>query len=149
MTVDETQERNLIGAIEKRVPKALKATLKTVLVGTVFLGFWLLLSSVLAGYPEYLTLFSVLAWGLIFFTFVISVTEGTMYKFGLVIARSLFLIIYTVYATNLGTLSFDMKGFHLTVEFTAILGLTVVVSLLVMAKGMLEALEFTSESPRD
>ena len=68
-----------------------KATLITAVAGIFWLVLWLLISSFLANFPEYLTRFAVLAWALLFFTFAIKVSEGTIYKYILIIIRAFYL----------------------------------------------------------
>jgi hypothetical protein len=131
------------------IPRIAKAALATVAVGVFLFVVWIFLSAVFSGFPGYMTLFAILAWATIFFTFAVKVSEGTIYKFIFIIARALFLIVYIVYATNCGTLTLDFKEFQLTVEFIPLLALMIVIGLLSMAKGILQALEFASQSPKD
>ena len=126
-----------------------KATLVTAVAGVFWLVLWLLISSLLADFPEYLVLFAVLAWALLFFTFAIKVSEGTIYKYILIIMRGFFLIVYTAYATNCGVRTIKIEDFTFTVEFIPLLALMIAINLLAMARGLLQAIEFTSQSPKD
>ena len=135
-------------AFRKLFRRIAKATLMTVVAGIFWLVLWLLISSFLANFPEYLTRFAVLAWALLFFTFAIKVSEGTIYKYILIIARAFFLIVYVAYATNYGVLTVKID-FTFTVEFIPLLALMIAINLLAMARGLLQAIEFTSQSPKD
>ena len=126
-----------------------KATLITAVAGVFGLVLWLLISSLLSDFPEYLAHFAVLAWALLSFTFAIKVSEGTIYKYILIIARAFFLIVYVAYATNCGVLSIKIEEFTLAIEFIPLLALMIVINLLAMARGLLQAIEFTSQSPKD
>jgi len=126
-----------------------KATLVTAVTGVLWLVLWLLISSLLADFPEYLALFAVLVWALLFFTFAIKVSEGTIYKYILIIMRGFFLIVYTAYATNCGVRTVKIEDFTLTVEFIPLLALMITINLLAIARGLLQAIEFTSQSPKD
>jgi hypothetical protein len=126
-----------------------KATLLTAVLGVFLFVIWLLISSFLASFPEYLALFAVLIWALLFFTFAIKISEGTIYKYILIIARGFFFIVYIAYATNYGVLTVKIEEFTLTVEFVPLLALMIAINLLAMARGLLQAIEFTSQSPKD
>ena len=136
-------------AFRKLFRRIAKATLMTVVAGIFWLVLWLLISSFLANFPEYLTRFAVLAWALLFFTFTIKVSEGTIYKYILIIARVFFLIVYVAYTTNYGVLTVKIEDFTFTVEFIPLLALMIAINLLAMARGLLQAIEFTSQSPKD
>lgn len=110
---------------------------------------WFLTSMFLASFPNYLTLFSVLAWSLLFFTFTIALAEGTIYKYILRITRAFFLIVYLTYATNSGVLSINFENLAFTVEFIPLLALMITINLLDIAKGLLQVMEFAAQSPKD
>jgi len=143
------ESEGLRQTLVKSISKILKAALVTAVVGLLLLVFWLATSGIFAGYPEYSTLFTILTVFILFFTFSIRVSEGTIFRYGFIVARSLFLIFFIAYATNSGVLSIVGLGFQFTVEFIPILGLMVVACLLGVAKGLLGAIEFISESPKD
>ncbi len=143
------EERNWKATLRKLVPRILKATILTAIMGFFLLAVWMLISTFLTSYPSYLTLFAVFAWATLIFTFAIRATEGTIYKYVFVIARPLFLIIYLIYATNGGILAIDVMKFHFTAEFIPLLALMIFVNFVTVAKGMLEAIEFTSEVPNE
>ena len=136
-------------AFRKLFRRIAKATLMTVVAGIFWLVLWLLISSLLVDFPWYLARFAVLAWALLFFTFTIKVSEGTIYKYILIIARAFFLIVYVAYATNYGVLTVKIEDFTFTVEFIPLLALMIAINLLAMARGLLQAIEFTSQSPKD
>jgi hypothetical protein len=126
-----------------------RAFLLTAASGVFWLVIWFLTSMLLANFPNYQTLFTVLAWGLLFFTFAIALAEGTIYKYLLIIIRAFFLIVYLAYATNSGTLTINFENFTLTVEFVPLLALLIVINLLDIARGLLQAIEFAAQSPKD
>jgi len=149
MSSIEPKQRSLRERFMKFVPRIFKATIITAIVGIILLVFWVLLSGFLSFYPKYLALFAVLIWAILFFTFGIRVSEGTIFKYGFIVGRALFLIIFFTYATNGGILTLSTTGFEFTMEFIPILGLLIVASLLSMGQGILEAIEFVSEGPKD
>lgn len=103
----------------------------------------------MAWYPEYQKFFAVFAWATVLFTFAIRVADGSIFKYCFIVGRAFFLIIYTVYATNAGMLTLDLMNFHFTLEFVPLLAFMILANILAIAKGVLQAMEFTSESSRE
>ncbi|MEM3797116.1 MAG: hypothetical protein QXY74_01605 [Candidatus Bathyarchaeia archaeon] len=126
-----------------------RAVLITAASAVLWLIVWFLTSMFLAGFPEYPKLFSTIAWGLLFFTFTIALAEGTIYKYILIIARAFFLMIYLTYATNWGVLTANFGNLMFTVEFTSLIALIIAINLLEVARGLLLAIEFAAQSPKD
>jgi len=131
------------------IPRTAKAALTTAVVGAFLFVFWIFVSAVFSSFPEYMALFAIWAWAAIFFTFAVKVCEGTIYKYIFSIAQAFFLIIYIIYATNYGVLTLNFEELRFTVEFVPLLALIIVACLLSLARSILQALEFTSQSPRD
>ncbi len=148
MSEIEIKERNIV-ASKKLVTRLAKAIIITAAFGIFFLIIWSIASPLLTSYPHYLTLFTILVWVTLFFTFATRLTEGTIYKHTLVIGQAFFMILYLIYATNGGFLTFDFADLHFTIELTPLLALVIVPNLLAMAKGILEMLEFTSGVPKE
>ncbi|MEM2147326.1 MAG: hypothetical protein QXJ94_01835, partial [Candidatus Bathyarchaeia archaeon] len=129
--------------------RVVKATLFTAVSGIFWLILWFLTSMILKDLPQYLELFAVLAWGLIFFTFAITFSEGTIYKYILIIIRAFFLIVYLAYSTNCGVFTVTFENVSFTVEFVPLLAVMIVASLLSMIRGILQAIEFAAQTPKD
>jgi len=142
---EKSWKENLRGSAHR----ILKATIITVFLGIFLLVLWVFVVQLFKDYPEYQKLYAILAWAIVFFTFATKVTEETIYKFVLIIARALFLIIYFIYATNGGVFTINFMDMRLTIEFVSILALMVLVNFLEMVRGVLQAIEFTSASPKD
>lgn len=135
--------------LKKFSKNIVKACSITAIVGVLLLVLWFVLSKVLENFPEYLQLFSVLAVAIVLFTFATRITEGTIYKYVFAIGQSFFLIIYLIYATEGGTLAINIMDLHFSIEFVPLLALMIVINILAIAKGILQAIEFMSESPKD
>ncbi|MGB9853839.1 MAG: hypothetical protein ACPLRY_03410 [Candidatus Bathyarchaeales archaeon] len=133
----------------KLVFRIAKATFITAIVGVAFLILWFFTSMFSAIYPQYSTSFAILAWATLFFTFATTLSEETIYKYIFIVMRAFFLIVYFAYATNFGLLSLNIEGLNLTIEFMPLLALMVLANLLDMARGLLQAIEFASQSPKD
>lgn len=134
---------------KKLVFRITKATFITAIAGVVWLILWFFTSMFFAIYPQYSVSFAILAWATLFFTFTTTLSEGTIYKYIFIVMRAFFLIAYITYATNFGLLSLKIEGLNLTIEFMPILALMVLANLLDMARGLLQAIEFASQSPKD
>jgi len=126
-----------------------RAFLITAGYAVFWLIVWFLTSMFLARFPNFNRLFSVLAGGLLFFTFAMTLTDGTIYKHILAMVRAFFLIVYLTYATNGGTLTINLENLTFTVEFVPLLALMVVINLLEVARGLLQAIDFAAKSPKD
>lgn len=145
----EISEKSFKERLGKLAPRLFKAIVQTAVLGVflVFIGFFV--AQLFAGYPKYIMHYEVLAWATLFFTFAIKVTEETIYKFCFIVARAFFLIVYLVYATDGGIITIDAMEAQFMVEFIPILALMILVNVLAMARGILQAIEFTSASPKD
>jgi len=146
----EVEDMSVKELLRKSIPRIFRATVVAAIVGACLLFSWLLFSAPLVRlYPESQLLFTIFTWAIVFFTFSIRVTDGTILKYCFIIGRAFFLAMYIIYATNGGILEIDFMNFHFSIGFIPILSLMVLLSLLAMAKGVLQAIEFTSESPKD
>jgi hypothetical protein len=146
MIADEIEEKR---SCRRLIPRIAKATLTTAAVGILLCIIWIFISMFLSNFPEYVISFAVLAWATIFFTFTVKICEGTIYKHIFSISQAFFLIIYLSYATNFGVLTLNFGGLQFKVEFVPLLALMIAICLLSLVRGILQALEFTSQSPRD
>ena len=143
-------ENGFKGFLKKYFLKILKATILTSAIGFfLLLIWWFFILGFFADNPEIQTLFAVLVWSTLFFTFTVRATEGTIYKYGFLVGRALFIIVYLIYATNGGVFSLDFADFRFWVEFVPLLALMVFINILDMARSVLQALEFTSETPKE
>jgi hypothetical protein len=134
----------------KFLVKIVKAALVTAIYGVVWFLIWLLLSSFLGDlFLQFSTLYWILVCASLFFTFAIRISENTIYKYVFIILRSFFLIVYIAYSTNFGVLSMDYAGFKFTVEFIPLLAIMVAINLLSIARGLIQAIEFSAQSPED
>jgi hypothetical protein len=146
----EFKDTSLKEHLKKLIPKIFEATIVSVIVGACLILFWLLFSAALARlHPEYQLFFAVFAWAMVLFAFAVRVADGTIFKYCFIIGRAFFLIIYIVYVTNGGILTLDFMKLHFTLEFIPLLALMILINLLTVAKGVLQALQFTSESPKE
>lgn len=137
------------GTRRKLLFRIAKASLITAVTGVVWLILWFFTSPFSESFPEYSTLYGILAWAMLFFTFVTTLSEGTIYKYIFVIVRTFFVMIYVVYAANFGLLSLSFEVFTVTVEFMPLIALTVLADLLDVARSLLQAIEFASQSSKD
>jgi hypothetical protein len=134
----------------KFLVKIVKAALVTAIYGVVWFVVWLLASSFLGDlFQLFSTLFWILVCASLFFTFAIKISESTIYKYIFIMLRSFFLIVYIAYSTNFGVLTVNFEGFTFTVEFIPLLAIMVAINLLSIARGLIQAIEFSAQSPED
>jgi hypothetical protein len=134
----------------KFLVKIVKAALVTAIYGVVWFVVWLLASSFLGDlFQPFSTLFLILVCTSLFFTFAIRISENTIYKYIFIILRSSFLIVYIAYSTNFGVLTVNFEGFIFTVEFIPLLAIMVAINLISIARGLIQAIEFSAQSPED
>lgn len=134
----------------KTILRIVKAAVITAIYGVGWLIIWLLLSSFLGPIlQEFSTMYWILAFASLFFTFAIKISEDTIAKFFFTILRSFFIIIYLAYSTNFGVFTINLEGFIFTVEFTPLLAIMVAINFLSIAGGLIQAIEFTARTPED
>ncbi len=141
----------------KLVNKIGKAAVVTTIYGVIWFIIWLLLSSFLEPifkqFPtlsqQFSILYQVLAYVSLFFTFATRISEGTIYKYILIIIRSIFIIVYIICSTNFGVFTISFEGFNFTVEFIPLLAIMVAINLLSIAGGIIQAIEFVAQTPED
>lgn len=137
-------------ARRKTLFKIAKAAVITAIYGFVWLIIWFLLSNFLGPiFQQFSTLYWILAYVSLFFTFAIKISEGTIYQYILIILRSFFVIVYIAYSTNFGVFSMSFEGFNFTVEFIPLLAVMVAINLLSIARGLIQAIEFAAQTPED
>lgn len=133
---------------EKAGSRFLKAAAKSIVVGIILWVLWLFLVRFFSDYLEYLQYFTIFAWTTVFFTFGEKLTEGTIYRYGIAIARDMFVIVFFIFATDSGTITVDLANISLTVGLLPLLALIVFISLLSIAKDVTGAIDFASENSR-
>ncbi|MEM3551908.1 MAG: hypothetical protein QXV01_12565, partial [Candidatus Bathyarchaeia archaeon] len=134
----------------KLIVKIVKAAVITAIYGVVWFIICLLLSSLFGPvFQRFSILYWILAYVSLFFTFTIKISEGTIYKYILIILRSFFIIVYIVYSTNFGVFTINIEGFTFTVEFIPLLAIMVAINLLSIAGGLIQAIEFAAQTPED
>lgn len=130
--------------------KIAKAAVITAIYGFVWLIIWFLLSNFLGPiFQQFSTLYWILAYVSLFFTFAIKISEGAIYQYILIILRSFFVIVYIAYSTNFGVFSMSFEGFNFTVEFIPLLAVMVAINLLSIARGLIQAIEFAAQTLED
>ncbi|MEM3580825.1 MAG: hypothetical protein QXH40_04340 [Candidatus Bathyarchaeia archaeon] len=137
-------------ARRKTLVKIVKAAVITAIYGVIWLIIWLLLSHFLGlVFQQFSTLYWILAYVSLFFSFAIRVSEGTICKYILIILRSFFIIVYIAYSTNFGVFTINLEGFTFTIEFIPLLAIMVAINLLSIASEVIQAIEFVAQTPED
>jgi len=144
MSKAEVEERK---KVLKLAPRIWKAALWSFIVGIIFLLARIFLVSFLSTfYPDFQKLFDIFVWTTIIFTFLIKFSEGTIYKYAFMVGKTFFLIIYFIYAANGGVLNAEVMGLHIRLEFASLIVLLVLGNLFAMARHIVQAIDFLTET---
>ena len=125
--------------------RVMKATVKAVLVYLLYFFFASLLApifEVVSGSMGTIETFVVI---FIVLMFLGDLAEHTIFQYFLGTARSLFIIAYLVLSLGEGVVSVDFENFTLTVNLTTLYMIILLLSLLDLARSVLQAVSFMSE----
>jgi len=125
--------------------KVAKATLKATLIYLlyfVFSPYIAMLSTLAPGFTETIEVFVAVTIVLMILS---DLTAKTIYQCFLNAGRAIFTIAYLVFALGDGVLSIALDNFSLTVNLTSFYAIVALLSLLGLAKAMLQAINFMSE----
>ncbi|MDH5374765.1 MAG: hypothetical protein OEZ21_00905 [Candidatus Bathyarchaeota archaeon] len=125
--------------------KALKATIK----GVLFYGTYFVLSTFLTPISEIFPNFqqAIEIFVMIYILFIITeeLTSGTIFQCFFNTARALFVIFYLIFLLKSGVIGMTFQGVSLIVDLRLFLVIAMLLSLLGLAKSMLQAINFLNE----
>ena len=125
--------------------KALKATIK----GVIFYGIYFVLSIFLTPISEIFPNFQkaieifVMTYTLLIITE--TLTSGTILQYFFNTARTLFVIFYLIFLLKGGVMGINFQGVSLVVDLRLFLVISMLLSLLGLAKSVLQAINFLNE----
>jgi hypothetical protein len=125
--------------------KALKATLKGILVYVIYFVLWMFvapLSSIIPGLQQMIETFVMVYVALMIIS---ELTAGTIYQYFFNVARALFVIGYLIFSLNGGVIGLTVENISLMVDLRVFLAIATLVSLLGLAKSVLQAVNYMSE----
>jgi len=132
--------------LRKYTFKAVKATLKGILFYLLYIVLWMMflapVATVLPGLQRMIETFVMVYVVLII---VSELTSGTIFQYFFDAVKSLFMIGYLIMALGGGTMSITMQNINLAIDLHVFLGIIMLLSLLGLAKAVLQAINFMSE----
>jgi len=143
--VEETNN-NLKARLKKFTFKALKATVKGVIFYVVYFVLWItFLAQAAAIFPGLQQMIETFVTVYIVLIILGELTSGTIYQFFFDAAKSLFMIGYLILSLNGGKLGIAVQNVNLVVDIRIFLTIVTLLSLLGLAKAILQAINFMSE----
>jgi len=138
-------KRDFKKRFQKITSKALKATIK----GTLFYGIYFILSIFLSPiseiFPGFLQTIEIFVMVYIFFIIVGELTSGTIFQHFFNTAKALFLIFFLIFSLKTGLVEITFQNVSLIVDLRLFLTVAMLLSLLGLAKSMLQAINFLNQ----
>ena len=125
--------------------KALKATVKGILFYALYFVLWMFLvpiSEMIPGLQQMIETFVIVY---ILLMIVGELTSGTIFQYFFSVAKALFVIGYLIFSLNGGILSLTFQNVSLMVDLRLFLAIAMLLSLLGLAKSVLQAVNYMSE----
>lgn len=131
--------------INKMLFKALKATVKGILFYIMYFVLWSFISPITEFIPGLQQI--VETFFIIYIVLMIlgELTSGTIYQYFLNVAKALFVTLYLILELRGGVFSLAFNGLNFFVDLRAILAVVVLLSLLGVAKSIIQAVNFLVE----
>jgi hypothetical protein len=132
--------------LRKIMFKALKATIKGVLFYALYFVLWtMFLASAATAIPGLQQVIETFVMVYVFLIIVGELTSGTIFQFFFDAARALFMIGYLMLSLKGGTMGLTFENVNLIVDLRIFLTIAMLLSLLGLAKSVLQAINFMSE----
>jgi hypothetical protein len=125
--------------------KALKATVKGILVYGIYFVLWMFLAPVSEMVPGFQQMVETFVMVYIALMIVGELTSGTIFQYFFSVAKALFVIGYLIFSLNGGILGLTFQNVSLMVDLRLFLAIAMLLSLLGLAKSVLQAINYMSE----
>jgi hypothetical protein len=125
--------------------KALKATVKAVLFYVVYFVLWTFIAPIGEIIPGFQMMVETFVIVYIIFIIIGELTSGTIFQYCFNVARALFVIGYLIFSLNGGIFGLTYENVSLMVDFRLFLAIAMLLSLLGLAKSVLQAVNYMSE----
>lgn len=126
--------------------KALKATIKGVIFYSIYFVLWTMflapVAEIIPGLQQMIEIFVMVY---VFLMIIGELTSGTIYQYFFEAARALFTIGYLLLSLKGGMWGISMQNVDLVVDLRIFLTIATLLSLLGLAKSILQAINFLSE----
>jgi len=131
--------------LRKMVFKALKATIKGVLVYAIYFIAWGFIAPVTQIVPGLQASLETFVAVYVVLMVIGEFTSGTVYQYFFGAAKALFVVAYLIMSLNGGIMSMAFEGINLLVDLRLFLLITMILSLLGLARSVIQAINFMSE----
>jgi hypothetical protein len=131
--------------VREIVFKALKATVKGILFYITYFVLWGLISPLSEFIPELQQILEIFVIVYVVFVILGELASGTIYQYFLKVARALFVTLYLLLELKGGVFSLTYNNINFFVDLRMVLAVVVLLSLLGIAKSMLQAVNYLNE----
>jgi hypothetical protein len=125
--------------------KALKATVKGILFYGIYFVTWMFLAPISQMIPGFQQMIETFVMVYIVLMIVGELTSGTIFQYFFNVAKALFVIGYLIASLNGGILGVTFQNVSLIVDLRLFLAIAMLLSLLGLAKSVLQAINYMSE----
>lgn len=125
--------------------KALKATVKGIIVYALYYAIWMFLSPVSQYMPELQQMLEIFVTVYISLMIIEEFASGTIYQYFFNVSKSLFVIGYLIFSMRGGVFGITFQNVNLTVDLRLFLSFAMLLSLLGLSKSILQAVNYMSE----
>ena len=125
--------------------KALKATVKGILFYGIYFVLWMFLAPISEMVPGFQQMIETFVMVYIVLIIVGELTSGTIFQYFFNVAKALFVIGYLIFSLKGGIFGLTFQNVSLMVDLRVFLAIAMLLSLLGLAKSVLQAINYMSE----
>lgn len=125
--------------------KALKATVKGILFYAIYFVLWMFLAPISDMVPGFQQMIETFVIVYILLIIIGELTSGTIFQYFFNVAKALFVIGYLIFSLNGGIFGLTFQNVSLMVDLRLFLAIAMLLSLLGLAKSVLQAINYMNE----
>lgn len=125
--------------------KALKATVKGILFYAIYFVLWMFLAPISDMVPGFQQMIETFVMAYILLMIVGELASGTIFQYFFNVAKALFVIGYLIFSLNSGIFGLTFQNVSLMVDLRLFLAIAMLLSLLGLAKSVLQAINYMNE----
>jgi len=125
--------------------KALKATVKGILFYGIYFVLWMFLASISEIVPGFQQMVETFVMVYILLIIIGELTSGTIFQYFFNVAKALFVIGYLIFSLKGGIFGLTFQNVSLMVDLRLFLAIAMLLSLLGLAKSVLQAINYMNE----
>ena len=136
------QDKNNKKTIKEITYRVLKASLKTILIYVIYVLVTPMLAPLTEMVPDLMSTVEFFAVIFVVLMFLSDLTKDTIFQYFFNTARQIYIIGYLLLSMGDGVMSLSYDNFSLTVNLTIFYGIAVLLSLLGLARSILQAIDY-------